>query len=105
MTKFGNKKTSIDGFKFDSQAEARRYRELRVFEFAGVIRNLEMHPVFAIKVNGKHVCKYYADFAYWDNKGGKRIVEDVKGVRTAVYKLKKKMVEAMYSITITEIAA
>ena len=100
--KYNAKKTEVDGRVFDSRAEARRYSELCLMEKAGEIDDLQCQPVFDIVINGKHICNYFADFHYID-KSGSQIVEDVKGVKTAVYKLKKRMVEAAYNIKITEV--
>ncbi len=72
------KQTVIDGIKFDSMAEAKRYRDLNLSEMAGIISNLECHPKYPLKVNGKLITTYTADFRY-HNKHGTLIVEDVKG--------------------------
>lgn len=93
-SKYRNIRTEIDGIRFDSRAEAVRYQELKLLEKAGKIRQLELQPKFVCYVNGEKVCTYRADFAYFTDLG--RVVEDVKGVRTPVYKLKKKLVEALY---------
>lgn len=100
--KYNAKKTEIDGFVFDSKAEAARYLELSILEKSGDISNLELQPEFLCEVNGKKICKYRADFRYIDHETGKTVVEDVKGVKTDVYKLKKKLVEALYGIEIQE---
>jgi hypothetical protein len=102
VNKYGNRKTVLDGITFDSVAEARRYQHLRLLERVGEISDLELQPVYVIEINGKVICRYYADFRYRTN-GGETEVEDVKGVRTDVYRLKKKMVEAQYGIRITEV--
>ena len=99
--KYNAVKTVVDGITFPSKAEARRYSELKLLERGGVIQDIELQPQFICTVNGKLVCKYVADFQY--AKGNNEIVEDVKGVKTPVYRLKKKLVEALYGITITEI--
>lgn len=98
--KYGNQKITIAGRTFDSKAEAERFCQLRLLERAGVIRGLECQKVFELipsyKKNGKTVraVKYLADFVYRENN--KIIVEDVKGCRTDVYKLKKKLFEWRY---------
>ena len=99
--KYNAKKTEVDGRVFDSRAEARRYSELCLLESAGVIKDLVCQAAFPVFVNSKLICHYYADFTYHEN--GAYIVEDVKGMKTPVYRLKKKLVEALYNITITEI--
>ena len=66
-----------------------------------ILRRLELQPRFAIEIKGRKICTYVADFQY--RLDGDLVVEDVKGVRTPVYRLKKKMVEAVYDFAITEI--
>ncbi len=101
--KYRNVKTVVDGITFDSKAEARRYGELKLLEEAGEIHNLTLQPVFKCVIDRKKVCQYRADFAYYTPE--RRVVEDVKGYKTAVYKLKKRLVEALYpGVTITEIS-
>lgn len=99
--KYGNRKTEVDGFTFDSKREAQRYSELKFLEKAGVIQSLTLQPKFEISVNGQHICNYFADFEYIED--GRLIREDVKGVRTDVYKLKKKLISAIYGIEIKEV--
>jgi len=94
FNKFGNIKTVVDGIKFDSKAEARRYTDLRTMQFAKQITDLEMQPRYDIKIAGKYIAHYKADFRYV--KDGLTVVEDVKGVKTPIYRLKKKLVEALY---------
>ena len=103
MRKYYNKKAELDGYIFDSQAEASRYQELRLMEKADAIHGLEVHPMFYFSINNVSIGYYKADFQYWEN--GRRIVEDVKGVRTPVYKLKRKLMLALHGIGITEIDA
>lgn len=103
--KFGAKKTEVDGFIFDSKAEAAYYSELKLRENAEGdyrISDLELQPKFPIVVNDIHIANYFADFRYKDSQGS-TIVVDVKGMKTDVYRLKKKLVEAIYEIKITEI--
>lgn len=95
-SKYHAKKQEIDGHTFDSQAEARRYVYLKGLQAVGAISDLELQPRFTLQEafdrGGKHIRKveYAADFAYTDGDGA-RIVEDVKGMQTEVYKLKKKL--------------
>ena len=109
MTKYHAKKTIVDGITFDSRKEAARYAELKLLERAGVISQLTLQPRFELqksfKKNGKTYRKieYVADFMYRDNKAEKTVIEDVKGVKTEVYKLKKKLFEAKFpEMSITE---
>lgn len=97
MSKYRNVKTEVDGYIFDSKKEARRYGELKLLATAGEIRNLELQPSFDCIVNGAKVCTYKADFAYFADNA--RVIEDVKSAITRkhpVYRLKKKLVEALH---------
>ena len=117
-SKYKAVKTTIDGVTFDSKKEAKRYTELKLLEKAGHITHLELQPEYQITINGAKICKYKADFRYFtvrqenneqyynskgewqtptmtgDKEG--QIVEDVKGFKTPIYRLKKKLVEASY---------
>ena len=104
MSKYHSRKTIVDGITFDSAAEARRYSELMLMQRAGEITALELQPEFEIIVEDKYIGYYRADFRYLP-RSGPRVIEDVKGFRTPVYHLKKKLVEALYNITITEVDA
>lgn len=101
-SKYKAKKTSIDGIKFDSQKEANRYLELLAFQKAGFIQDLHRQVRFELqpsyKKNGKIIraITYIADFVYYDIFKGEKIVEDTKGYRTEIYKLKKKIFEYKY---------
>lgn len=100
--KYRAKPVTIDGIRFASQAEGKRYLELKVLEAAGEITHLELQPKYTIVINGVKICSYLADFRYRTKEGA--VTEDVKGAITPVYRLKKKMVEAMFpGTTITEI--
>lgn len=106
--KFNAKATVVDGIRFSSMAEAKRYGELKLLEKAGEIEGLELQPKFPLIVNGVKVASYIADFRYVvRGKGivsrlGRVVVEDTKGMITPVYRIKKKMVEALYGIAILE---
>jgi hypothetical protein len=104
--KYGAKATTLDGIRFASIAESRRYAELLLLQKAGEIECLELQPRFPIIVKGITVATYIGDFRYRVVKGMRgslTVVEDVKGVRTPVYQLKKKLVRALYDIAITEV--
>lgn len=93
--------TVVDGHRFASKKEARRYSELCLLERAGEISNLALQVKFSLDIDGVHICNYHADFTY-DDKEGNVIIEDCKGVRTPAYKLKKKLMLAIYRIKILE---
>ena len=108
MNKFNAVRTWNGGHWFASKAEARRYTELLLLETAGEIRDIELQPSYPLLTHtpdGSLVstATYIADFRYRDIPTEKTVVEDVKGVRTQVYKLKKRWVEAQYAIKIVEI--
>jgi hypothetical protein len=99
--KFGNVKVTTTDGTFDSQKEHRRWCELKLLQRGGVIRNLEHHVPISIDVNGHHICKYIADFVYFE--GDVRIYEDVKGnaaTITDVFRLKRKLIRALYGVEI-----
>ena len=100
--KYKNVKVHIDGYKFDSKAEAERYLELKILSKAGMISNLALQPKFEIQPHFRHNSKtelainYIADFSYTEKGSDKIIVEDVKGMETDVFKIKRKMFIKIY---------
>lgn len=96
-------KSEADGIWFASKKERDRYQQLKLLERAGEIQNIELQPSFVLSVNNTKVATYKADFAYDEIKSAQRIIEDVKGVRTPVYRMKKKFVEAQYGIEVREV--
>lgn len=94
FSKFNAKSTVVDGRRFASKAEARRYSELKNLERAGIISHLELQPRFPLIVNGHVVCVYVGDFRFLE--AGKSVTEDVKGFQTAEYKLKRKLLLATH---------
>jgi hypothetical protein len=101
-SKYGSKKTELDGIVFDSAKEAKRYIELRYLLKAGEIKYLERQVEFELNEGGTHSLIYLADFVY-ETKDGKMIVEDVKGFRTRVYKKKRKLMLEVHGIEIKEV--
>lgn len=106
-TKYGNRKVTVDGIQFDSVKEASRYQELRLLERAGEISGLERQVPFELipeqtRSDGKkeRSIVYIADFIYWMD--GHMIVEDVKGLKTKEYILKRKLMLAIHGIEIQE---
>lgn len=95
-SKYGNRKTVVDGITFDSGVEARRYRVLKMLSDAGDITDLELQPSYQLEAYGAPICTYRADFAYRDAVSGEDITEDVKGFLTPEFKLKRKLFEAQY---------
>lgn len=120
-SKYGAKKTVVNGIEFDSKKEAKRYTELHLLETAGAISDLRMQVKFVLipaqrepdsvgpkggikkgKVIEREV-DYIADFVYKDNSSGETVVEDTKGFRTTDYILKRKMMLFFHGIRIVEI--
>ena len=99
--KYGARKTTVDGITFDSKWEAQRWGELKAMELGGYVKDLERQVRYDIVVNGEKICRYIADFRYKmiDDDGlAKEIVEDAKGFETADFKIKKKLMKAVYQI-------
>ena len=88
--KYGNITRTVDNVRFQSRKESRRYEDLKLLLKTGRIQNLEIQRKFEFPMG----FAYIADFAYAEN--GKLIAEDVKGIQTAVFKLKKKCFEYFY---------
>lgn len=104
-SKYGAIKTVVNGITFASKKEAERYQELLLLEKAGVISHLELQPKFKlysgttpIRFDSGRQAEYRADFAYFDYSLPERcrVIEDCKGMKTDVYKLKRAIVHACY---------
>ena len=103
--KYNARKVTIDGYTFDSQAEATRYGELCMLEREGEITDLRVHPKFTLQEaftdrwdNRVRAIRYTADFAYVE-KWGEQVVEDVKGgkaTQTAAFRIKAKLFRKRY---------
>ena len=100
-SKYNNKKVTHFGHTFDSIKEGQRYLVLRQDEINGEISNLELQPKFTFELCGEKICTYKADFKYTTLQGDE-IIEDVKGFKTAVYRLKKKLMKAFHGIEVLE---
>ena len=100
--KYGAKRTTVDGISFASQKEARRFSELKLLERAGEVQQLQLQRSFPLHVGGEHIATYRADFCY-RTPDGAFVVEDVKGFRTPVYRLKKKLMKGLFQIDVQEV--
>lgn len=112
-TKFGSRKTEIDGHVFDSRKEAKRYAELRLMEKAGEISNLQIQVPFVLIPNQRdesgrvieRAVTYKADFVYND-RGGFLVVEDTKGYRDGgaynLFVIKRKLMLKIHGIRVVE---
>jgi hypothetical protein len=92
------------GVTFASKLEMTRYLELVALERLRVISELRRQVPYPLHVNGKTVCRYVADAVY-RTMDGHEVVEDCKGVVTAVYRLKRAMMLAEHGIKIAEVRA
>lgn len=122
--KYNNRKTVVNGITFDSAKEAKRYKELKLMEDAGEIRNLQLQVPFDL-IPAQYECierygkrgqplkpkrktieqkvTYVADFMYQETSTGNVIVEDTKGMRTKEYILKRKMMLFFHGVRIKEV--
>lgn len=106
--KYKNRKCSYNGLRFDSVKECKYYILLEARQARGEISNLQTQVKYllqpAFKLNNKTVraVYYIADFVYYDQSGTIHVV-DTKGVKTDVYKLKKKLFQFKYNQDIEEV--
>lgn len=102
MNKYHARAVWLDGIWFPSQKEAHRYLELKLLERAGEIQDLRLQVPFVLLPKSKYgrPVKYIADFVYTEN--GRQVVEDAKGYRTDLYKLKRRLMEELLGIEIKE---
>lgn len=108
--KYAASRTVFDGIVFDSAKEAQRFQQLKFLEEKGIIQNLESNAErrkkklpkisYELKKRNGNICKYEPDFEYFEN--GKKIVEDTKGFKTAVYEAKKKLMLKHFQIEVKE---
>lgn len=104
--KYNNEKVEYEGMLFDSRKEYKRYRDLLLLLKAGHIGQLRRQVVYKLTVPGGDICKYIADHVYIDARTGETVVEDVKSVQTrklSTYRLKRKLMQTILNITITEV--
>lgn len=114
-SKHGSNKVEIDGIIFDSKKEGNRYRTLKILEKVGDIQELKLQVPFPLVIKKlivndiivelpyQFMRNYVADFTYMEN--GQYTVEDVKSEHTRTlktYKLKKRLMKAIYQIDIKE---
>lgn len=107
-SKFGNVKIEIDGHIFDSKKESEFYGSLKIKKQAGLIKDFQMQVKYDIIVNNIQIAKYFLDFLVEHNNGTIEYI-DIKGkdkktnkfIKTGVFALKKRLVEAIYGIKIS----
>jgi len=104
--KYSNKKVvTASGIKYDSKREAKYGAELELLERCGAIRDLQRQVRFEIipKQDGERACTYILDFMFFDKEKGGYVYVDVKGMKTEVYNLKRKLMRHVHGIVITEV--
>jgi hypothetical protein len=107
-SKFNSVKSEIDGHTFDSKKEAEFYGSLKIKKNEGLIKDFKIQVQYDIVVNNIHIAYYYFDFQIENNDGSFEYI-DIKGkdkksnkfIKTSVFALKKRLVEAIYHIKIT----
>jgi len=97
-SKYKNIPTVVDGIKFDSKKESERYKQLKLLKQIGEVKEFELQKSYKLAGRYRYVCDF---FVKWRN--GIECVEDVKGYKTQVYKLKKAWMKDKYNIDILEI--
>lgn len=101
-SKYSSKRTFYNGVWYASKKESKRAYELDMLLKAGEVKKWTPQVKYEFVLNGKKICSYFLDFLVEYSNGEIRY-EDVKGMQTPVYKIKKKMMKAFYDIDITEI--
>lgn len=97
--KYNNTVVETEDGRFDSQREHARWCELKLLLRAGEITDLRRQVSYDLRVNGVVVARYVADFVY-TTVGNVTVVEDVKGVATATFQIKRKLMRAIHDIDI-----
>ena len=104
------KAMTSDGVVHDSQAEAKRWTQLKLLERAGEIKDLQRQVKYVLipsQKEGKKTiereCSYIADFVYTDLRTGQTVVEDTKGFRTKDYTIKRKLMLWVHKIKVKEV--
>ena len=100
--KYNARKTEVDGIKFDSKMESDRYLQLKQMQEEGIISNLQLQVPIEIlpKFKKYRALRYIADFVYILD--GVEVVEDVKGFKTDVYQIKKRLLDQLKGIELNE---
>lgn len=92
--KYRNAPVVVDGVRFASKLEARRWQELLLLQRAGQIHDLRRQVRHKLTVGGHEVCVYVADFDYLDATGSP-VTEDAKGFPTPEFRLKARLFRAL----------
>jgi hypothetical protein len=112
-SKYGNKKTTVDGITYDSKLEANYGQELMLLEPSGFVRNIRRQVEYILRqgfitesLKKVSSVRYFADFVYEEKTkdGWKEVVVDCKGYLTATYKSKRSLMKKVHGIKIKEVA-
>lgn len=106
--KYGARKVVVDGLKFDSQHEAKRWQELRLLQREGRIYALERQVKFVlapkVKIEGekraRSALKFTADFRYIETRTSRSIVEDAKGFPDTAFRIRQHLMKAVHNIDV-----
>ena len=110
ILKYKSTPTVVDGIKFSSKLESKRYEYLKELERENKISNLELQPAYLLQESFRkegelfRKVEYVADFRYYDNENKKEVVEDVKSFITekdGVFRIKRKLYEYRYPTKLT----
>ena len=102
MNKYKARPVTTEEGRFASQREYQHWCVSKLREKAGEISHLERQVRFKLAIGPHHICDFIADEVFTDTATGKRVVVDVKGVKTPVYKLKKKLMKALLNIDVVD---
>lgn len=102
MSKYNNRRVNTADGWFDSERELRRWKELKLLEHSGVIKNLRRQVKYRLipRAGSSREISYIADFVY--DQGGKEVIEDSKGFRDRVYKIKRRLMMWVHNVVILE---
>lgn len=105
--KYGATRTEVNGYTFDSRAEAGRYVQLTYRQQAGELQHLTRQVSYSLAVNGVYLGTYRCDFRYYDVLLGAWVVEDVKSpaTLTKLSQLKIRLMLALHGITVAIVDA
>lgn len=110
ILKYKSTPTVVDGIKFSSKLESKRYEYLKELEKENKISNLELQPAYLLQESFRkegelfRKVEYVADFRYYDNENKKEVVEDVKSFITekdGLFRIKRKLYEYRYPTKLT----
>lgn len=105
--KYRNQRTVVDGITFDSKREAQRWHELCLVQRAGIISNLRRQVAFELAPGVKFAgakraqpaLRLIVDFTYRDEHG-QQVLEDVKGVVTTAFTIKRHLLKAVHGLEV-----